>query len=136
MRSFSGGCLILSEPSDPRRITGILGEKAAERHLAAGGMRILKRGFRFRGGEVDLIAKDDRELVFVEVKTRTPGDFGHPAEAVTFAKRRKILQAASMYLKSRGAWQHPCRFDVISVWVEGHKVTRLEHVRDAFRADD
>jgi len=134
MKNSRGVCLNVSEPSDPRRILGILGERSAERHLAAAGMRILERGFRFRGGEVDLIAEDERELVFVEVKTRASRGFGLPADAVTLSKQRKILQAASFYLKSRGAWQHPCRFDVVSVWVAEGKVTRVEHLRDAFRA--
>ena len=103
----------VSEPGDPRRSTGILGEAVAERHLRSAGMRILARGFRFRGGEIDLIAQDGEDLVFVEVKTRTTEEFGSPAESVTPAKRRKLVQAASFYLQSRGACQHPCRFDVI-----------------------
>ena len=98
-------------------------------------MSILERGFRFRGGEIDLIAREGCELVFVEVKTRTSGEFGDPVEAVTPSKRRRLLQAASFYLKIRGAWQHPCRFDVICVRLEKDGTTRVEHLRDAFRAD-
>jgi putative endonuclease len=98
-------------------------------------MGIVARGFRFRGGEIDLIARDGEELVFVEVKTRTSEDFGNPAESVTRAKRRKLLQAASFYLQTRGILQHPCRFDVILVRLGRDGGSRLEHLRDAFRSE-
>ena len=122
--------------SDPRRRTGNLGERAAEKYLRDAGMGIVDRGYRFRGGEIDLIVRDGTELVFVEVKTRTSQEFGNPAEAVTRAKRRKLLQAASSYLQSRGMMQHPCRFDVISILLGSDGSSRLEHLRDAFRSEN
>jgi len=99
-------------------------------------MGIVARGFRYRGGEIDLIARDGAELVFVEVKTRTSGEFGSPAEAVTRAKRRKLLLAASSFLQSRGIMQHPCRFDVISILLASDGSSRLEHLQDAFRSEN
>ena len=121
---------------DPRRILGDRGENAAERQLRKAGMDILARGFRYRGGEIDLIARDGSELVFVEVKTRTSDDFGNPEESVTWVKRRKILRTATYYLQSRSALEQPCRFDVISIRVDAQGDPVLEHLRDAFRADD
>ena len=126
----------VSEPADPRRRRGDLGERAAERHLRAAGMEIVARGVRFKGGEIDLIARDGEELVFVEVKTRTSEDFGNPAESVTRSKRRKLLQAASFYLQSRGIMQHPCRFDVIAIRLGRDGSSTLEHLQDAFRQED
>jgi putative endonuclease len=124
-----------SERVDPRRLKGSRGEEAAECYLRRAGMKVVERGFRFRGGEIDLIAREGEEWVFVEVKTRTSEDFGSPAESVTPRKRRKILLAASSFLQSRGAWDQPCRFDVISIRLAVDGALRLEHLRDAFRAD-
>ena len=126
----------ISVPADPRRRLGNLGERAAERHLRAAGLTIVARGFRFRGGEIDLIARDGEELVFVEVKTRTSEDFGNPTESVTRAKRRKLLQAASFYLQSRGLMQQPCRFDVVAIRLGRDGISSLEHLQDAFRSED
>ena len=119
--------------ADSRRRTGSLGERAAERHLRDAGMGIVARGFRFRGGEIDLIARDGEELVFVEVKTRTSEDFGDPAESVTRAKQRKLFHAAAFFLQSRGLMQHPCRFDVISIRLGKDGCSKLDHLQDAFR---
>jgi putative endonuclease len=98
-------------------------------------MGIVARGFRFRGGEIDLIARDGEELVFVEVKTRSSEDFGNPVESVTRGKRRKLIQAASFYLQSRGILQHPCRFDVISIRLGSDGTSKLEHLQDAFQSE-
>jgi putative endonuclease len=136
MRSSREAGSGVSIPADPRRRRGNLGERKAERHLRAAGMGIEARGFRFRGGEIDLIARDGDELVFVEVKTRTSEDFGNPAESVTRAKRRRLLQAASFYLQSRGLMQQPCRFDVVAIRLESDGSSKLEHLKDAFRAED
>jgi putative endonuclease len=124
-----------SPSPDLRRLKGALGEQAAERYLRRAGMEIVARSFRFRGGEIDLIAREGEEWVFVEVKTRASDDFGSPVESVTLLKRRKILLAASSFLQRRAAWTHPCRFDVISIRLQGDGSMRLEHLRDAFRAD-
>ena len=121
---------------DPRRALGDRGENAAERQLRKAGMDILARGFRYRGGEIDLIARDGVELVFVEVKTRSSADFGDPEESITWAKRRKILRTATYYLQSRRALEQPCRFDVVSIRIDPQGDEVLEHLRDAFRADD
>jgi putative endonuclease len=62
---------------------GYLGERAAEKYLKRKGYKIVARGLRLRGGELDLVAVDGRTVVFVEVKTRRSEQFGHPAEAIS-----------------------------------------------------
>jgi putative endonuclease len=126
----------LSEPADPRRSLGNWGERLAENHLARNGIRILERGFRVRSGEIDLIGEEHGELVFVEVRTRSSARFGDPLETVRDGKRRRILRAASCYLQSRSAWHRPCRFDLVAVRKGPSGSVEVEHIRDAFRADD
>ena len=121
--------------ADPRKVLGDRGEEAAADFLAQRGMRIMERKFRCRGGEVDLIVRDGADLVFVEVKTRSSREFGEGSEAVTAAKRRRILRAASLYLSARDSLSHPCRFDVVSVRFGAAGATLLEHLKDAFAAD-
>jgi putative endonuclease len=132
-RSSSAGFLELHEPGADRRPTGDRGERAAESYLRSRGIEILERGFRIRGGEIDLIGREGREIVFIEVKARSSGRFGHPSESVTFSKQRRIIRAASFYLVSRGSWDHPCRFDVVTVRFEKGGAPEIEHLRDAFR---
>jgi len=126
---------VLAERAARRRSLGERGEEVAARHLAAKGLQILERGFRVRCGEIDLIAREGEELVFVEVKTRSTTGCGDPLEAVTEAKRRRILRAASLYLQSTGAWDHPCRFDLVAVRLGPGGAEEVEHVRAAFQAD-
>lgn len=125
---------LLTEPVPPPASLGERGERIAERYLTGKGLRILERGYRARCGEIDLIAEEGEELVFVEVKTRTSARFGDPLEAVTPWKRRRILRAASLYLQSRGAWNRPCRFDVMAIRLDSHGGAEVEHVRGAFDA--
>jgi len=129
------GTRILSEPDGPKRLLGARGEVIAERYLAQRGVRILERGFRVRSGEIDLIAEEGEELVFVEVKTRTSSRFGDPLDAVTPAKRRRIVRAASLYLQSKGAWDRPCRFDLIAVRLAPDGQVEVEHLPGAFTAE-
>lgn len=111
------------------------GEALAERHLRSLGCRILERRHRNRGGELDLVVLDGETVVFVEVKTRTGNFAGHPSEAVTLDKRRRLTAAALVYLKRRGWLGRRVRFDVISVtWTDDGVPPRVEHFRAAFEA--
>jgi putative endonuclease len=120
---------------DPRRTLGEAGEAAAERWLRDAGLAIVARGFRARCGEIDLIATDGPVVVFVEVKTRTHGTFGPPAEAVTAGKRGRIVRVASLFLARWGWGERPCRFDVVEVVPVGAGF-RVRHIPDAFRVGD
>jgi putative endonuclease len=116
--------------------TGARGERAAEEHLRTAGLAVLERNWRPGGPEnleIDLICRDraDGCLVFVEVKTRAAGMRGHPAEAVTAAKREKLRRAASLYLSATDQWDAPCRFDVVAV-VRTDEAFAVEHFPAAF----
>ncbi len=120
---------------DPRRLLGIAGEAAAAGWLRDAGYEIVAAGFRARCGEIDLIAKDGRVVVFVEVKTRTHDGFGRPAESVTAIKRARIARAASVFLARSGWTERSCRFDVVEVVPLGSR-WRVTHIADAFRPGD
>ncbi len=112
-----------------RRQIGRMGEEKAADYLAKRGYQILERNYRCRLGEIDLIAKDGRYLVFIEVKYRTNGGCGDPAEAVDFKKQNKIYQTARYYLYRHGYSENqPCRFDVAAVYGNGS----IRYVTHAF----
>jgi len=114
---------------------GADGEAAAERWLRDRGFEIVGTGFRVRCGELDIVAREGRVVVFVEVKTRTSDAFGSPAESVTRVKRARIARAASVFLLQAGWADRTCRFDVLSVAPVGSG-WRVSHLRDAFRPGD
>jgi putative endonuclease len=99
------------------------------------GYRIVEHSARAKWGEIDLVAVDDRTVVFVEVKTRRSGEAGHPAEAVTPEKQRRMTRTAVGYLKRHGLLEHRARFDVVAItWPEGRGTPSVEHFVDAFEA--
>lgn len=113
-----------------RRDAGRAAEQLAARFLEARGLVILKRNFRCRAGEVDLIARDGSTLVFVEVRLRAGRAFGGAAASVDTRKQAKVLRAAQYYLAGRP--EQPCRCDVIAL--DRLAADRIEWIRDAFAA--
>jgi len=112
---------------------GLLGENLACRYLIRKGYRIVERNFRKQSGEIDILAWDRREkmFVFVEVKTRTSDFFGEPQEAVNFFKQQKLLKTVYRYLE-RSKCEEDFRIDVIGIKLDyGRRVARLEHIRNA-----
>ncbi|MBR0507504.1 MAG: YraN family protein [Clostridia bacterium] len=107
--------------------TGKTGERLAARHLKRNGYRVLERNYRAHRHEIDLIAREKRTgtVVFVEVKTRTPGSFGRPMEAVDASKQRFLRLAAEAWLLENGGAAQPCRFDVIEVLMPEKAVNHL-----------
>ena len=99
----------------PRTRLGAGGERLAAQMLETHGYRLVARNWRCPYGELDLIAEDGPELVFVEVKARRGDHLGSPEEAITPAKRRKLLLAAQSYLAEQGTEQRPYRFDVVAI---------------------
>ena len=111
-----------------KRSLGSEKENLAVSYLTEQNVKILAKNFYFRGGEIDLIAKDGEYVCFIEVKYRRSNKFGTPEEAVTTSKQKKIIQGAKVYLyQKRYPTDTPCRFDVISVC--GQEITWL---KDAF----
>jgi putative endonuclease len=91
---------------------GAAAEALAARFLTARGLAIVGRNYRCRGGEIDLVARDGKTLVFVEVRLRRNRAFGGAAASITAAKRRRLRLAAEHYLAGL-AREPPCRFDAV-----------------------
>jgi len=113
-----------------RASLGLLGEDVAARHLAAAGFRILDRRWRSAHGEIDLVAEERGEIVFVEVKTRRGVGYGLPEEAVTAAKRAHLRASVMSYLKAKGLSGRPFRIDIMAVSITGG-APALAHFRSA-----
>ena len=111
--------------------SGRRGEQVAARHLKRSGYIILARNYRAAGAEIDLVALDERTLVFVEVKFRSGAGFGTPVEAVDLEKRERIRRAARSFAEWRGVPDLPARFDVVALSGAGRN-SRLEVIKDAF----
>jgi putative endonuclease len=118
--------------ADQRRQFGDRGEALAVSHLERNGYRILARNYRTPIGEIDIIAMEGGTLVFAEVKTRASRRFGHPKEAITPRKQRKISMAALYYLKGTGKLNRKARFDVISILPGTPEGWDIEIIRNAF----
>lgn len=110
-----------------RRLFGNASERLAADFLKRQGLKILERQFFTRFGEIDLIAKDDNEIVFVEVKARRSSDFGYPEESVTQKKLEKIAGVGEFYLKQKGWERRPFRIDVVAIEGEGKNV-KIHHI--------
>jgi putative endonuclease len=123
----------LTEKLSSKKPLGERGEDAAAHYLKRKGYRILARHLDSRLGELDIVAIDRRTVVFVEVKTRTTTDAGHPADAIDERKQRRMTQAALAFLKSHGLLGHSARFDVIAIiWAENCRHPTIEHFENAF----
>jgi putative endonuclease len=106
---------------------GALGEEMAVRHLTRMGWRILGRNVRYPFGEIDIVAHDGTELVFVEVRLRGPGP-QRAAETVGPAKLRKLIRACRAFAESRG-YDGPFRIDLLAI-DQGPCGYRVELIRD------
>lgn len=111
---------------------GRAGEDRAASYLRAHGYEILDRNWRCAIGEVDLVARRDGRLVVVEVKTRRTELFGHPLEAVSEAKRRRLWRLLHAWTRAHPASSTGCvpQVDVISVVGEDPRHGTLEHLED------
>ncbi|HEV8440408.1 MAG TPA: YraN family protein [Methylomirabilota bacterium] len=121
-------------PTDTRRgFSGIKGEEEAARFLTRSGYAILDKNFRTRAGEIDLVAKEGKTLVFVEVKTRRDLEGDPPQAAVHTRKQNRLAKLAHGYLKLKRIRQTPCRFDVVSViFNDEGGVKAIRHIPNAF----
>ena len=98
-----------------RRALGIAGEDAAAAWYEANGYEVVARNWQCREGELDLVARRNRTIVFCEVKTRTTDAFGSPAEAVNHLKRQRLRVLAGKWLEDYPVRVREIRFDVVSV---------------------
>ena len=114
-----------------RRTFGTEGESAARDYLVSKGAKILEMNYRRPSGEIDIIAKFRKTVLFVEVKRRSSLRFGRPCEAVDAHKQAHILKTAMLYLQENGLDDVPVRFDVIEVLPDG-----INHIENAFEANE
>ena len=118
----------------PPHALGRWGEAKAASALERRGWRILARNYRWGRREIDLVARRDGVLAFVEVKTRAGVGFGHPEEAVTAIKRREIEAVARDFVVRNRMEHLEIRFDVVAIVVgRGRRIQRFTHVPDAWR---
>lgn len=108
--------------------TGRHGERLAANFLESKGFEIVERNYRFGRAEIDLIARKDRWLLFVEVKTRSSVGYGHPEEFVDRGKMNRLYFAAEQYIYGIN-WQGHVRFDIVSVRLG--RDTVITHFEDA-----
>ncbi len=114
-----------------RRVTGNAGETAAVKFLERLGYEILGRQYYFNHGEIDIVARDAGELVFVEVKTRRSERFGRAEETVTPKKQELLRRTAEGYVAEKNCINSSCRFDVVAVQVHDGKA-EITHFKNAF----
>jgi putative endonuclease len=112
------------------QLVGGYGERLAGRYLVSQGLVLLDRNWRCPAGELDLIARDGADVVFVEVKTRRSVRFGQPVEAVVPSKARRLRKLGAQWLSANGAGYGEVRFDVVSVLLG--RTVAVQHLRGAF----
>jgi len=110
---------------------GKLGEDLAVKYLQKLGYEILERNFRFSRDEVDIIAKHQEYIVFIEVKTRDNNFMGEPEEAVIIGKQKRIIKVANNYLIENDL-DNEGRFDIFGIIINQHTKS-INHIIDAFK---
>ena len=114
----------------PSYAFGIEGEDMAADNLSSSGYVIQERRFRIHSIEIDIIASKGKELVFVEVKTRSSDFFASPESAVNVKKQKRMILAADYYVRERGI-DAEIRFDIVSV-VRNRDTEHISHIKNAF----
>jgi putative endonuclease len=111
---------------------GTRGEDLAVEFLEAIGLQVLDRNWRCRHGELDVVAADGSDIVFVEVKTRTGNGYGRPEEAVTARKQQRLRQLAGLWLSEQTRPWRRVRFDVVAIVTRRGYLPMVQHLRGAF----
>lgn len=114
-------------------------ENLACQYLKNKGFKLIEKNFNCRVGEIDLIMKDNDNLVFVEVRYRRNNDFGSGAESITASKQSKLIKTASLYLQQHAKLNKlPSRFDVVSIsgFIETDNINNIDFdwIENAFSA--
>ena len=113
---------------------GKFGEESAIDFLKNNGYKILATNYRTRLGEIDIVAKDEGTICFIEVKTRLSDRFGLPQEALTRFKQRQIAKTALHFLKDNSLLEKKARFDVVSVMARD-QAPSIDLIKNAFEMD-
>jgi len=113
-------------------VLGRRGEDLAAGHLAASGLTIVERNWRCSQGEIDIVALDNGELVFVEVKTRSSVAFGHPLESITAVKLARLRRLAAAWCSEHPGRHDRIRLDAIAVVAPPGSAPQIEHLKRVF----
>jgi putative endonuclease len=121
----------------PKKKLGAKGEEIAVGYLKRLGYRILERNYCIKLGEIDIIAEQGADLVFIEVKTRSDTLFGSPFDSVTVTKQRQLSKVALAYMSKQNCHNRPARFDVVGIHLKAaHEVqlqdAKIELMQNAF----
>lgn len=114
-----------------KKQTGNIGEDIATDFLIKSNYKIVQRNFNCWWGEIDIIALDKKELVFIEVKTRKNKKYGLPAEAITHYKKKHLLKTVEYYLLLNNLFNSFIRIDVIEVYLNTKNHTKVNHIKNA-----
>lgn len=104
------------------------GEEFAESYLKMKGYTIIEKNFRSSRGEIDIIASENNQIVFVEIKTRNSKNYGLPSESVTTKKLEHIYKCAEYYLFCKNLQQKNVRIDVIEIMIQKDTCT-INHIK-------
>ncbi len=107
---------------------GKIGEELACQYLQKNGYKIIEKNFEARQGEIDIIAMEQNELVFIEVKTRTNIKYGKPVESVDANKQKHLIKTVEYYLYVRKLENEFVRIDVIEIYLYNHKY-KVNHIK-------
>lgn len=118
--------------SSRNKIVGNFGEMLVITYLESINYKVLDKNFNTKYGEIDIIAKDKKEYVFIEVKTRTSNKFGKPAEAVDANKKKHIVNASKVFIWQNRLEDQIIRFDVIEVYFLKDGKYYINHLRNNF----
>lgn len=109
---------------------GRIGENIIADYITKLGYKVVERNFACNQGEIDIIAKDKEELVFIEVKTRTDISYGEASEAVTNTKKRHLINSIKYYIYKQKLENQPIRIDVAEVYINKGKV-KINYIKQA-----
>ena len=109
---------------------GKIGENIIADYITKLGQKVVERNFECNQGEIDIIAKDKEELVFIEVKTRTDISYGEASEAVTNTKKRHLINSIKYYIYKQKLENQPIRIDVAEVYINKGKV-KVNYIKQA-----
>lgn len=109
---------------------GRIGENIIADYITKLGYKVVERNFACNQGEIDIIAKDKEELVFIEVKTRTDISYGEASEAVTNTKKRHLINSIKYYIYKQKLENQPIRIDVAEVYINKGKV-KVNYIKQA-----
>ncbi len=117
-----------------KHLLGTYGEIIASRYLREYGYIVLSANYTCRLGEIDLIVSDKKHICFIEVKTRSKNMKYAPADAVDYAKRKRIIATSQLFIKKSKINKQP-RYDIIEVYFENDEPVKINHIEDAFNSE-